>query len=245
MGVKRLFISGLVVCLVFWALGNEGAAEQEKKEKEDTVSITLQWLGHASFKIWTDEVTVYIDPWKLRKKTQDATIVLVSHSHYDHYSAKDIAKISGPNTKLISSADVIKKEEKGQVLKPGQTITVGEVKISGVASYNPNKPYHPKAKNWLGFIVGIGSARIYYAGDTDLTEEMKALKEIDVALLPVGGKYTMDAEEATEAVEHMKPKKAIPYHWGDIVGKRKDAEKFAEKAKCEVLVLKPGESVKL
>jgi L-ascorbate metabolism protein UlaG (beta-lactamase superfamily) len=239
MRVCRLFILGLVLCFV--VLG--GAAE--KKEKEESMSITLQWLGHASFKIWNDEVTIYIDPWKLREKKQDAGIVLVSHSHYDHYSAKDIAKISGPNTKIISSADVIEQEGKGQVLKPGETITAGQVKISGVAAYNPDKPFHPKAKNWLGFVIEIGSARIYYAGDTGLTEEMKALREIEVALLPVGGKYTMDAKEAAEAVEDMKPKKAVPYHWGDIVGKRKDAEKFAEKAKCEVFVLKPGESIKL
>ena len=72
---------------------------------------------------------------------------------------------------------------------------------------------------------------------------MKALRDIDVALLPVGGTYTMNATEAAEATNHIKPKQAIPYHWGDIVGDRNDAERFAELAECEVKILTPGESV--
>ena len=80
------------------------------------------------------------------------------------------------------------------------------MKITGVAAYNPAKQFHPKANNWLGFVIEIGNVRIYYAGDTDIIDEMKTLKNIDVALLPVGGKYTMDADEAAEAVKFIKPK---------------------------------------
>lgn len=207
--------------------------------------ITLQWLGHASFKICQDDVTIYIDPWKLRESSHDATLVLVSHSHHDHYSAGDIAKVSGANTRIIASADVVEQHGNGEGIKPGQTIELDGVSVIGVASYNPNKRFHPKENNWLGFIIEIGSKRIYYAGDTDLTEEMKALGDIDLALVPVGGTYTMDAEQAAEAIEHMKPQRAIPYHWGDIIGSRQDAEQFAESAKCEVTVLTPGESIKL
>ncbi len=126
---------------------------------------------------------------------------------------------------------------------PGLTVELKSVRIRGVAAYNPNKQFHPKANNWVGFIIEIGSKRIYYAGDTDLTEEMKALKDIDMALLPVGGTYTMNAAEAVEATKHIKPKQAIPYHWGEIVGSRSDAERFAELAECEVKVLAVGESI--
>ena len=117
--------------------------------------------------------------------------------------------------------------------------------MSGVAAYNPGKQFHPKANNWIGFVIEVGSKRIYYAGDTDLTDEMKSLKEIDIALLPVGGTYTMDATEAAEATKYIKPERAIPYHWGDIVGERADAKAFAEAAKCEVLILSAGETIGL
>lgn len=207
--------------------------------------VTIQWLGHASFRISGEDVVVYIDPWKLSKAGHDATVVLVSHSHYDHYSADDVAKVAGTETKILGPGDVVGRQGRGQVIKPGQSVDLGGVRISGVASYNPNKQFHPKANNWLGFVVEIGSVRIHYAGDTDLTDEMKALSDIDVALLPVGGTYTMGPAEAATAVEHVRPRRAIPYHWGDIVGKRGDAEQFAASAKCEVTVLGPGESIKV
>ena len=209
------------------------------------MGITLQWLGHASFKICHEDTVIYIDPWKLKDSPQDATLVLVSHSHYDHYSLEDIAKVSGADTKLVASADVIAKGKTGQAIMPGQTIELGSVRVTGVAAYNPNKQFHPKSSNWIGFVIELGSKRIYYAGDTDQTDEMKALKEIDVALLPVGGTYTMNAAEAAGATGHIKPKQAIPYHWGDIVGGRADAEAFSEAAECEVQILSPGETITL
>jgi L-ascorbate metabolism protein UlaG (beta-lactamase superfamily) len=209
------------------------------------MAVTIQWLGHASFKIEGNGKVVYIDPWKLGEASNDATVVLVSHSHYDHYSAPDVAKVSGPETKMCGPGDVIAEAGKGEVIKPGETVTAGGVSITGVASYNPAKQFHPKANNWLGFIVEVGSKRIYYAGDTDATDEMNQLGDVDVALLPVGGTYTMNAKEAAAATERIKPARAIPYHWGDIVGGAKDAEQFAEMAGCEVVVLKPGQSVGL
>jgi L-ascorbate metabolism protein UlaG (beta-lactamase superfamily) len=153
-----------------------------------------------------------------------------------------MAKVSGPDTKLIASADVIAKESAGETIANGLTIELESVRLVGVAAYNPNKQFHPKTNNWVGFVIELGSKRLYYAGDTDLTEEMKALKGIDVALLPVGGTYTMDAAEAAEAAKYMKPGVAIPYHWGDIVGGRDDAEKFADAAECDTKILTPGQT---
>lgn len=206
---------------------------------------TLQWLGHASFKICNENTVIYVDPWQLKDSPGDATVVLVSHSHYDHYSAQDIAKVSGPGTKLLASVDVVQKEKNGEMLTPGKTIDLGGVRVSGVAAYNPGKQFHPKANNWLGFIIEIGSKRIYYAGDTDLTNEMKSLKDIDVALLPVGGTYTLNATEAAEATGYIKPKTAIPYHWGEIVGRREDADNFANTAEYPVQVLSVGQTINL
>ncbi len=209
------------------------------------MGMTLQWLGHAGFKICHEDAVIYIDPWKLKDAPHDATIVLVSHSHYDHYSPEDIARVSGAETKLVASTDVVAKEKNGEMILHGLTVDFGGVRVSGVAAYNPGKQFHPKANNWVGFVIEVGSKRIYYAGDTDLTDEMKSLKEIDIALLPVGGTYTMDAAEAAEAIKFIKPKRAIPYHWGDIVGGRADAEAFAEAAECKVQVLSAGETISL
>ena len=207
------------------------------------MSVKLQWFGHASFKISSGSDVIYIDPWKLKDAPHDATLVLISHSHYDHYSAEDIAKVSGMTTKLVAAGDVVQERGKGQALKPGQSIDVNGIKITGVPAYNINKQFHLKSYNWLGFVIEIAGKRIYYAGDTDLTDEMKALKNIDLALLPAGGKFTMNAAEAADATKQFKPKQAIPYQWGDIVGSQADADNFKKLAGCKVTVLKPGESV--
>ncbi len=236
--IVAIGILGLMVCAFGQALAEEPAGQ---KGKENTMSVKLQWLGHASFRISDGNTVMYIDPWKLKEASHDATLVLVSHSHHDHYSADDISKVSAPATELIAAGDVIQKAGKGRILKPGQTIDVGGIKITGVPAYNPAKQFHPKANNWLGLVIEIAGKRIYYAGDTDQTPEMNALKNIDLALLPVGGTYTMDAAEAAEATKQFKPKCAIPYHWGDIVGGQSDADNFKKEAACPVTVLKPGD----
>jgi len=249
-GLKLLILAVMFGVVICGCKKEEGGAETtqtiEKEEtgKEASMGITIQWLGHASFKICHEDTVIYIDPWKLKESPGDATLVFVSHSHHDHYSPEDIAKVSGPDTKLIASADVVAKEKAGEAIMPGLMIELEGVRVRGVAAYNPNKQFHPKANNWVGFLIEIGSKQIYYAGDTDLTEQIKNLKDIiDMALLPVGGTYTMNAEEAAEATKYIKPALAIPYHWGDIIGGQEDAEKFAALAECEVKILKAGESI--
>ena len=97
--------------------------QEEQTRTEAAMGITLQWLGHASFKICHADTVIYIDPWKLKDSPHDATVVLVSHSHYDHYSARDVARVSGPDTKLIASADVVAQEKAGEAITPGETKT--------------------------------------------------------------------------------------------------------------------------
>jgi len=212
---------------------------------EMTGAATLQWLGHASFCIRHEGAAIYIDPWKVKGTPHDASLVLISHNHYDHYSAEDIEKVTGEGTELVAPADVVKEEGHGRILRPGSTVVAGSVKVVGVPAYNVGKAFHPKASEWLGFVIEVGAQRIYCAGDTDLTDEMKTLAHIDMALLPVGGTYTMDAGEAAEAASEVGAKRAIPYHWGDIVGGRADADRFAELCACPVTVLEPGASAEL
>jgi L-ascorbate metabolism protein UlaG (beta-lactamase superfamily) len=210
--------------------------------KEMVMSITVLWLGHASFKLSSGGNIVYIDPWKIKESPHDATVVLVSHSHPDHYSAPDIARISGPKTTVVAPADVAAGRKEYKSLSPGGQVTVSGIIITGVAAYNPQKQFHPKSNGWLGFIIQMESKRVYYAGDTDITDQMKEIRDIDLALLPVGGTYTMNPAEAAEATRFMKSKTAIPCHWGDIVGSRSDAEKFAKAADCDVQILSPGQT---
>ncbi|HEX41405.1 MAG TPA: MBL fold metallo-hydrolase [Phycisphaerales bacterium] len=209
------------------------------------MAITLTWLGHASFRIVAGETVIYIDPWKLKSPARDADFILVSHSHFDHYSAPDIKAISKAGTQVIGSADVIKPYGGGKVITPGQTLDLGRLTLTGVPAYNPAKPFHPQANHWLGFVIAIDGKRIYYAGDTDATAEMKALEDIELALLPVGGTYTMNAAEAAEAVNTFKPARAVPYHWGDIVGDEADAKKFAQLSRAPTTILAPGQSLTL
>jgi len=205
--------------------------------------IYITWIGHASVRIaWEDKV-VYIDPRKVTGTPQDATLVLVTHSHSDHYSPSDIAKVVKAGTRFFGPADVVKAYGSGQVLLPGQTVDGNGLPVTGVAAYNLVTANHPKTNNWLGFVIQFGSKRIYVAGDTDLTDEMKALKNIDVAFLPAGGTYTFDAAGAAEATKYLKPLLAIPYHWGEIVGTLADAQRFAKLAACNVKVMANGETL--
>ncbi len=208
------------------------------------MELLLSWLGHASFQI-SGTKTIYIDPWKIDGEPHDGDIVLVSHSHFDHFSVDDIRSVLKEDGKIVGSADVIEDLGRGDSLAPGAEIDFGPVHIEGVAAYNVEKEFHPKENDWLGFVVEMDGMRIYYTGDTDAADEMKALEKIDLVLIPVGGTYTFDALEAAEAVNGLKPKRAIPYHWGDVVGNRKDAQRFGKKAEVEVDIISPMDTLQL
>ncbi len=209
---------------------------------EETAPIVyIQWLGHASVKLWSQGQIVYVDPQNLSISPHDATLVLVTHGHSDHYSRADISRVSNADTAFIGPPDVVNAYGSGQPLAPGETIVVGPLRVTGVWAYNINKTNHPKSNNWLGYIIEIGSKRVYCAGDTDVTEEMKALEDIDVAFLPAGGTYTSTAQEAAGATKYFQPRLAIPYHWGQIVGSRSDAERFARFAACNAKVMTKDE----
>ncbi|MEE9304698.1 MAG: MBL fold metallo-hydrolase [bacterium] len=197
----------------------------------------IRWLGHASFLI-AGEPSVYIDPWKLAT-TEEADIVLISHSHYDHFSAADVSEIRGETTEVVCPRDVAD-QLSGRVttVAPGSRVSVRDVLIEVLPAYNVTSSFHPRGDLGLGFVLTFeGGRRLYYAGDTDFIPEMAGLKDVDVALLPVGGRYTMDAEEAARAANTFRPRVVIPYHWGDIVGTRQDAERFSQAFAGETRIL--------
>ena len=209
------------------------------------MAVEIKWLGHASFRIAGAGSVVYIDPWKLRDQPHDADVVFVSHSHFDHCSGPDIKKVSRKDTTIVAPADAIAELHAANAVTPEERISIGDVTVEPVAAYNIGKSFHPKANRWLGAVFTIDGKRIYYAGDTDLIPEMSDLKDVDLALLPVGGTYTLDAAAAAKACKAIGCKAAVPYHWGDIVGSENDARKFAKLAGCKVHVLQPGQTLTL
>lgn len=194
----------------------------------------IHWLGHDTFKI-TGEKVIYTDPFKIKKKDM-ADIILITHEHRDHCSPDDIKKLQGPNTVIVTTADCAAKLGGNiKIVRAGDMIDVSGIRIEAVPSYNTNKQFHTKDKGWVGFIVTVSRERIYLAGDTDYIPEMVNFRA-DIALLPVSGIYVMTAEEAVQAALAIKPKIAIPMHYGSIVGSLDDAKKFAEKLKGTIAV---------
>ncbi|NIA22302.1 MAG: MBL fold metallo-hydrolase [Anaerolineaceae bacterium] len=204
----------------------------------------IHWYGHDSFRIEDAGKQIYIDPWKMPDGLPGADVILVTHGHYDHYSADDVNKLSTPRTTVVGPADVAEKvrSETGAVplpIAPGETVEVEGLKVTAVAAYNIGKKFHPKASGWVGFIVTLSDGtRLYHAGDTDCIAEMKGLG-VEVALLPVSGTYVMTAQEAIAAAEAIGAGVVIPMHYGRIVGSEADAEKFEQGFKGETVIKQP------
>ena len=191
----------------------------------------IEVLYHSSIRI-NKEKTIYIDPFKIDKNYNDADIVFITHDHYDHYSEEDIDKVINENTTIIIPDELLTKLLRKGINKnaiitvePNKNYMVQGIKFETISAYNTNKTFHPKENGWVGYIIIINGIRYYIAGDTDITEENKQVK-CDVAFVPVGGTYTMDFKEAASLINEIKPKIAIPIHYGSIVGTEQDAIDF-------------------
>ncbi len=208
------------------------------------MALYIEWIGHSSFKI-SGSKKIYIDPWKVSKEMRDGDIILISHPHHDHFSPHDIKKVAREPWNLFGPQDVVDELGSGSALKAFESISSCGVSIKALPSYTIDKLFHPRRKGWLGYIIIIDGISIYYGGDTDALPEMKDFGPVDIALLPVGGRFTMDCREAATAVKMLKPATTIPYHWGDIIGSRDDAERFAASCDSKTVILNPGELVEI
>lgn len=177
---------------------------------------------------------VYFDPFRLNGNSiENADIIFITHSHYDHFSEEDIKKIKKENTKIVITEDLYVQtsmlgfdEKDILTVLPNNEYDFAGIKFKTIPAYNTNKEFHKREYNWVSYIVGIDNEIVYVAGDTDITDEALNVK-CDIALVPVGGTYTMNAEEAAELISKIQPTKyAIPTHYKTLVGSVEDAIKF-------------------
>lgn len=217
----------------------------------DVLGVQVERLNHACFKVRMGRKVVYFDPYGI-EDVEPADLILVSHDHYDHCSPADIARISKRQTTIVAAEgcmDMLRPLD-GKVhqiifTRAGDRTTMTDFIVESVPAYNvdkfkrPGEPFHPKGEERCGFVVESNGRRIYHAGDTDCIPEMENLAGIDIAFLPVSGTYVMTATEAAEAVKKIRPKAAVPMHYGAIVGTERDAKVFWNKAKglTRVLIL--------
>ncbi|MCL4435270.1 MAG: MBL fold metallo-hydrolase [Thaumarchaeota archaeon] len=207
-------------------------------------SIEVFWLGHDCFRIEGSRV-IYTDPYKLMKR-KPADLILVTHPHADHLSPDDIRKLVTKDTVVVAPESCIENLQPldlkdVRIVKQGDQLEVKDIEIRAVPMYNVNKfrspgiPFHPK-RFGVGYVFKMNGTTFYHTGDTDLIPEMEGLK-VDVMFTPVSGTYVMTAQEASQATMKIKPKLAIPMHYGSIVGSRIDAEEFSRYAGCRVEIL--------
>ena len=204
------------------------------------------WYKQSTFQ-WKDEkLVVYVDSWGLTDDLPPADLILITHAHGDHFAPDDIARVKKDKTTIVAPADVAK-QLSGNVktVKPGDRIDVAGVKIEAVPAYNivpARLQAHPKENNWVGYVLQLGGNSYYHAGDTDHLPELERIRT-DVAFLPIGGgPFVMNVDEAAALTKAMKPKIAVPTHFGFYpgVGVPADGERFKKAASpIEVKVMTP------
>ncbi|MBR4470458.1 MAG: MBL fold metallo-hydrolase [Erysipelotrichaceae bacterium] len=192
--------------------------------------------AHSSIRVESDKV-IYFDPFQISEESHDADIIFVTHDHFDHFSIEDIKKIEKDDTvyvipdcmyNLLGGENVI-------TVLPGEMTVVEGYETEVIPSYNPDKPFHPIDKGYVGYIVTVEGKRIFVAGDADINEDNMKVK-CDIALLPIGGKYTMDYKEAAKLANILKPELVIPTHYGSVAGDKEDGLRFKELVDPEIKV---------
>jgi L-ascorbate metabolism protein UlaG (beta-lactamase superfamily) len=214
-----------------------GAADFERDTLPTTQGdLVITFIGHGTLMLEWGGKTIHIDPvgnladYSLLPK---ADLILVTHEHGDHLDLKAVRLLSKEDTRFIGNAAAAEKTSGGTVMKNGQTLEVQGIKIEAVPAYNivhmrgAGNPFHPKGQG-NGYVLTFADKRVYIAGDTENTPEMKGLQNIDVAFLPMNLPYTMTPEMVADAARAFRPKVLYPYHYGDT-----DPERLTQLLKNE------------
>lgn len=192
-------------------------------------------LFHSSVRLQGTKI-IYIDPWQIEGEPHDADVILVTHDHHDHYSPEDIAKLSKETTILAAPASMADQVTGPLVaVEPGRAYEIGGIHVETVAAYNIGRPFHTKEKNYVGYLVELDGVRYFVAGDTDQNPENSTVS-CDVAFVPCGGKYTMDAPQAVAFVNAIRPKIAVPTHYGAVTDSADAASVFSRNVDAGIAV---------
>jgi L-ascorbate metabolism protein UlaG (beta-lactamase superfamily) len=183
-------------------------------------NLVVKPIGHATLQLSWGVHVILVDPTDASQADPNhpPTLVLVTHTHPDHMSPKTVAAVKTPKTAIVAPAVVAVQLPGATTLANGDSLTADGIRVEGVAMYNlvrgpkPGELFHPKGVG-DGFVLSLGGKRVYIAGDTECTPEMKALKNIDIAFLPMNLPYTMTPAEAAACAKAFRPKIVYPYHY--------------------------------
>jgi len=215
--ILRSIFSAALLCGLAVMAGYAQGKFQTDTFKTSGGDLSIAFIGHGTLMfnyagkvIQVDPVSMYADYSTLPK----ADVILVTHEHGDHLDAKAIQAASKPDTTVIVNAASAKNLPDAVVMKNGDTKTVAGIGIEAVPAYNPEKQFHPKG-NGNGYVLTFGDKRVFVAGDTENVPEIKALKNIDIAFLPMNLPFTMNPEQVADTAKAMRPKILYPYHYGN------------------------------
>lgn len=199
-------------------------------------------LVHACVRIYSEEPkrVIYVDPYKVATATHDADVIFVTHPHGDHFSEKDIAKVAKDDTVLVSVEDcrgmAVEAGFNGErfvSIAPWQEFEVRGVHAKAVPAYNVGKLFHEQKNGWVGYVITVDGVDMYIMGDTDVNDDVRKVRT-DVLFVPIGGKFTMDMNEAAAYVNEIRPSLAIPIHYGLLSDTRSSADGFREAVDADI-----------
>lgn len=246
--MKRFIYILLIIFAVFLCFACDGqfttgcdeqTGDNDQQDATDAPALLegVQHFKQATIRIERDLV-IYFDPYQFQQELNDADVIFITHSHIDHFSAADLAKVAKDDTLIVAPLSMEQRVlELGysnlKTVEPGMQYSAGGLEFETTFAYSPGTMVrHPKSNNWVGYIVTIDAKRYYIAGDTQLVPEIESL-EADVAFLPVGGGSSMNAEEAAQAAGSIGPQIAVPIHYGVTAGDLDDAKYFVELLEIE------------
>lgn len=185
----------------------------------------ITWFRGSSVRIRRMGIEIHVDPLAVDEDSE-ADFVLLTHPHYDNFSEDDIARVRGRNTVLIAPASMKKQlDDADHFMRPGDMLQLDGFDVLAVPAHNVDKKFHTPEDGWLGYVFTVGETTYYHAGDTDFLPAMYGIR-CDVAFLPVGGHYTMNADEAARAAEACGAEILVPIHWGESHGTDQDIERL-------------------